>query len=176
MAVLKEWRCATHGEFEGSHPICPHQPCRSESVVQEFRTPPKIGTQMSRRHALGLQRTADLYGLTDLRTVREGEISKPTYVSPSGAKLLWGDQARDQLGAPLPLLVDAAQKPLGDLKHNRGMVTAATAAGITNVTGSALPPSFGTVYAAGDAKSAARASAVMPQGIKTTTHKGAGIL
>jgi hypothetical protein len=176
MSVLKEWRCPAHGEFEGSHPICPQQPCLSEGVAQEFRTPPKIGTQMVRRHSLGLQRTADLYGLSDLRTVREGEISKPVYHSPSGAEMLWGDQVRQKLGAPFPLLVDAAQRPVGDLKTNRGMADAATIAGITNVTGSALPPSFGTVYAAGDARSAARATAILPTGMKATTHKGKGIL
>jgi hypothetical protein len=91
--------------------------------------------------------------------------------------MLWGDQARKELGVPFPLLVDAAQRPIGDLKHNRGIVGAATDAGITGgVTGSVLPPSFGTIYAGDDAKSKAAAQRVTPLGMKTVTHRAKGLL
>lgn len=39
MPIVKEWRCAAHGEFENSTGKCPSG-CPRSMVVQEIRTPP----------------------------------------------------------------------------------------------------------------------------------------
>jgi hypothetical protein len=176
MAVLKEWCCLEHGEFEGSHPICPFQPCSSEAVVQEFRTPPKIGTGMVRRHEKGLRRTADIYALSDLRTAREGEISKPAYTSEFGTELAWGHKVQEKMGASFSMLAEQANRPLGDQRLNNGMAAAATEAGITSVTPSARPPSFETTYEKGDEKSAGKAAGLLPTGMVGHTARGRGLL
>lgn len=176
MAVIKEYRCAEHGEFEGSHPICPAERCDSSLVMQEFRTPPKIGTGMVRRHEKGIRRTAEIYGLSDLRTAREGEISKPAYQSEYGTELCWGQQVQEKMGQSFSMLANQAAKPSGDQRLNNGMATAATEVGITSVTPTARPPSFETTYEKGDAKSAAGASGLLPKGMAGTTTRARGLL
>lgn len=178
MATIKEWRCALHGEFEGSHPICPHQPCDSAQVEREIRTAPKIATEMVRRHHRGMDRTAEIYALTDFRTAREGEVSKPPYESEFGTSLMWSDECQEKLGMSMPMMMPGDAKTgaqrLGDLATNNGMAAAATAAGITGLTDRAVPPSFDTTYAGSDAKSAAAANRLLPKGINGRAYKGKG--
>lgn len=176
MAVVKEWVCPDHGPFEGTHPICPGNACLSEGVTQEFRTPPKLRSESTTRTDRGLKRSASIYALSDLRSAREGEASKPAYQSESGTEMLWGGQVQEKLGASFDTLTAQAQAPLGNLRHNSGMRDAATQAGITSVTRAALPPSFDTTVAKGDTDSVNAASGLLPKGMKSTRSSGKGLL
>lgn len=93
MGAIKEYRCETHGPFEGTHAICPEYGCDSAHVEREFRTPPAIRSATTGRTDAGLRQTADSYRI-DLKSAREGESSK---VQKSG--LIWGlDNAGAALG------------------------------------------------------------------------------
>lgn len=141
MAIIKEWFCAEHGEFEASHPICPALGCDSSDVIQEHRTPPAIMSDTTKRTDAGLRKTADSYGLSNLRSAKEGESAKPNNQADG---VLWGEQAQKFLGVPLT----QAHVPVTyNVKNDKGeaqqwtdrggMRTAANDIGITR---SVLPP------------------------------------
>lgn len=152
MSVLKEWKCAVHGSFEGSHPICPAYGCVSEKVEREFLTPINIRSAGTRNTDRGLRRTVDSMRLRDLRSSRhEGDVSYAGRAqenkTPIGSELLWGRDVERVMGKPFAAQVQAAQAPLvvpgknakvdPYLTHNSGMRSAATTLGITQRT---LPP------------------------------------
>lgn len=158
LGVVKEWRCLEHGPFDASHPICPEHGCRSEAVFQEFRTPPKVGTSMVRRHNAGIKRTVDMMKLGNLRTAREGESA---YGGNLGQQVLWGDQCRSVFGKGFSEMMQVANQPLvvrkrdgGELRldRNNGMADAADATGITR---NRLPKPQEVTRERGDKKSAA---------------------
>ena len=70
MAVIKEFKCAKHGDFEGTHPICPHLGCASENVVRDFRTPVGVSQGRYARFDRGLRNTSERMGIGDFRTAR----------------------------------------------------------------------------------------------------------
>lgn len=112
--VIKEWKCAAHGSFDGSHPICPRLGCESENVAREFRTPVGFKSDTTKMTDTGLRKTVDDYKLGDLKSAREGESSKANY---QGAKLLWGDDAQAVVGRPL---VEAHTSPTFSVKDEKG--------------------------------------------------------
>lgn len=93
--VIKEWRCKDHGDFEGSHPICPGMGCRSQSVERVFLTPPGFKSDALKRHEAGIKQLAQDYGQSDFRSARSGETSKARSV---GDRLLWGDEGAKAIG------------------------------------------------------------------------------
>lgn len=96
--VIKEWFCADHGEFEGSHPICPHLGCDSHDVIREMRTAPAVHSGVARRTDAGLRKSSEMYGM-DLKSAKEGETSK---ANNRAAEMIWGlETAQKKLGAPL---------------------------------------------------------------------------
>lgn len=152
MAVLKEWKCAEHGSFDGTHPICPSPGCFSENVEREFRTPPSIGTGKLKAFDAGIRRTAEGLGIRNFRTAyREGDVSfagrSVDNTTPIGKELLWGRDVERVMGAPMAQQIAAAQAPLTVpnkdpakdpyLRVNSGMRSAATTIGLTQ---RALPP------------------------------------
>ena len=45
MAIVKEWICLAHGEFDSADPVCPHG-CRGDAMIERaFRTAPAIQSQ-----------------------------------------------------------------------------------------------------------------------------------
>ena len=113
MGVLKEFNCLEHGEFEGSHPICPAFGCRSRAVVQEFRTPPTIGSRMVRQFEAGMKKTSDMYHIRNFRTARAGESAHGGDAGKeNGMQVLWGDSCRKVLGKSFAELTGIAQQPL----------------------------------------------------------------
>jgi hypothetical protein len=176
MATLKEWKCAEHGEFESTHPICPASLCASEKVTQEFRTPFTIGTRMVRAHEKGLRRSMDAMGISNLRTAREGEVSKPRYESPNGYELLGHTELAKKTGASFTALMDSAARPLGDMKPNQnsGMRQAATEARITGITERAIPPSSSTTIEKGDKVGEQAARGLLPTGWRAEVHSRKG--
>jgi hypothetical protein len=72
MSVLKDYHCENHGIFEAWEPKCPMKHCNGElSVV--FLKP--VGTKSAKtKHTDGtLKQLAIDYGMTDIKSTREGE-------------------------------------------------------------------------------------------------------
>jgi hypothetical protein len=71
MAVLKEWSCAAHGEFEAYEGVCPYG-CSSRFVKREIRTAPAIRHgKTNNTDNLTKQLAAD-FSLPDIST-RDGD-------------------------------------------------------------------------------------------------------
>ena len=142
MAVLKEWRCFDHGEFDSTHPICPYSGCDSSAVLREFRTAPTIGTRMVRQHHEGMKRTSDMMKINNFRTAREGEAAYGGEAAKkAGMQVLWGDESKKVLGKGFAELTQIANRPFTvnkrngsgsiTLTRNNAMADAAEQAGIT---------------------------------------------
>lgn len=85
--ALHDWQCPVHGDFEGSHPICPALGCLSEDVIKVYRKAPSIGTARTRRVDRTLRGLAEAHGLSDMSN-RDGQS-----VAGSSDRMLWGSQA-----------------------------------------------------------------------------------
>lgn len=72
MAILKEFRCAAHGEFESTEHACP-QGCPARFVVQEFRTAPHFHNGRTANIDRTLDGLAESVGLTDMSN-RNGSV------------------------------------------------------------------------------------------------------
>jgi hypothetical protein len=141
MATLREWACLEHGEFDGTHSICPAYGCDSAHVTQEFRTPVGIGTQYTKRFDAGIRKSADMYGVNNWKSAKEGDVSFAGRADPAlGQKLLWGDECKKVMGHSFAELTQVAAKPLiiskrdgsqARLERNNGMRDAANEVGIT---------------------------------------------
>lgn len=120
MAVIKEFFCIEHGDFEGSHPICPADGCASEAVEQVFRTPPKISKGKFKRFDASTRRSADLMKISDFNAKREGDVAFKGRGTdaPEGMGILWGDQA-SALGHSFAEMTALANKPLAVGKQDR---------------------------------------------------------
>ena len=72
MAVLHDYKCLAHGYFEAWEARCP-KGCDGEAVVKVFLQ--AVGTRSdSTRHADStLKGLASEYGMSDIKSVREGE-------------------------------------------------------------------------------------------------------
>ena len=88
MAIVKEWRCRAHGDFENASGKCPSG-CPKSFVVQEIRTAPAYRRPGKMRwvdnQMRGIARDA---GLTDMRS--DGK---------AGISVLAADQRRKQVAA-----------------------------------------------------------------------------
>jgi hypothetical protein len=149
LGVIREWNCLFHGEFDGSHPICPAMGCDSAHVVREFRTAPTIGSRMVKQFEAGMKRSSDMMRINNFRTARAGEAAYGGQAEKeSGLQVLWGDQCKQALGRSFNEMVGLAAKPLTvtkadgsklTLTRNNGMAEAATEAGLSHAATS-LPP------------------------------------
>lgn len=72
MAIIKEWRCAGHGPFEGPEGKCPWG-CPPRFVVQEFRTAAAYHDGTTANTDRTLRGLADSVGLTDMSN-RNGSV------------------------------------------------------------------------------------------------------
>ena len=142
MAVIKEWACLEHGEFDSTHPICPASGCDSRAVKQEFRTAPTIRSGMMKRFDQGIRRSSDLMGGKNFRSAKSGEAAYGGDAGKeNGMQVLWGDDSRKVLGQSFVQLTKRAAQPLvvpkrdgsGDLvlSRNNAMREAANEMGIT---------------------------------------------
>lgn len=139
MAIIHDFHCALHGQFEGSHPICPTLGCGSEAVTKVFTKPPGTLSASTRRFDQGIRRSAESMGISNWRSARPGEVSKPP---ADGTQVLWGnDVAKAMPGQTFASLSTVAARqaetpftrPDGskELLPNNGMRQAATEIGIT---------------------------------------------
>lgn len=93
MAVLDDYKCLAHGYFEAWEARCP-KGCDGEAVVKVFLQ--AVGTRSeSTRHADStLKGLASEYGMSDIKSVREGE-AQPARFAPAQQQnpyaVQWGD-------------------------------------------------------------------------------------
>ena len=139
MAIIHDFHCAEHGAFEGSHAICPTLGCESERVTKIFTKPPGSLSASTKRFDQGIRRSAENMNISNWRSARAGESSKPPL---DGTQVLWGnDVPRAMPGQSFASLsATAAQqaatpftRPDGskEMVPNNGMRQAATEIGIT---------------------------------------------
>lgn len=87
--ILREWRCAAHGEFSNRSGRCPRG-CSKRFVVQEFRTAPAIKHGRTTGADRELNQLAASYGMTDIHNGADGESvmqmmrKKPTHAPTWG--------------------------------------------------------------------------------------------
>lgn len=73
MAVIKEFRCAGHGYFDATEPVCPHG-C-TVGVERVFLTPPGLGFGVAKRTDALLEGVARDHGLSDMNN-RGGKAAR----------------------------------------------------------------------------------------------------
>ncbi len=71
--VIKEWKCAAHGYFESAESTCPHGCTTTQRV---FLTPPAHTSDKTKGADAHLRKIAAEFGLTDMRSAREGESAR----------------------------------------------------------------------------------------------------
>jgi hypothetical protein len=139
--ILKEWCCIEHGEFEGSHGICPASGCNSKFVKQEFRTPVGIRTDYMKRFDAGIKKSADMYKIDNFKSAKAGETSFAGRAPAGAPQVLWGNESQKVLGKSFAELTQVAAKPFAVKKRdgseivltrNNAMREAATEANITS--------------------------------------------
>lgn len=97
MAILKEYRCAAHGEFEAHTPECPHG-CSPRFVKQEIRTPPAFKSNGTRRVDTELDNLAQSYGLSDIANGADGESVMQTLRKKPEFTPSWGQVRHEPPG------------------------------------------------------------------------------
>lgn len=149
MAVLKEWRCAEHGDFESTHPLCPNFGCESVNVERVFLTPVGTRSDSTKRFDAGIRKSAEMMGISNFKSAKAGDTSFAGRAQENevlGTKVLWGDEvakpvAQGGLGQGFAQLTAAAQAPFVatradgsqvSLTSNNAMAEAATELGITS--------------------------------------------
>lgn len=74
MAIVKEWTCPGHGDFESAEPRCP----KGCSVVaeREFRTAPAYHNGTTKRTDDLVRGQVEAFGLSNIRSARQGETAR----------------------------------------------------------------------------------------------------
>jgi len=72
MAVLDDYKCLAHGYFEAWEAKCP-KGCDGEAVVKVFLQPVGLKSDSTKHADSTLQGLAKEYGMSDIKSVREGE-------------------------------------------------------------------------------------------------------
>ena len=132
MAVLHDWFCADHGDFEGSHPICPVMGCESEEVVKVFRKAPGIIHGSTRSTDALVREASARCGVTNFRTALPGESSR--VMESNGTRGYWGgDELKRETGVDLASLMSKTG-PDGDatIKSIKGSRVPTTIMGVMN--------------------------------------------
>lgn len=104
MAVVKQWFCPAHSEFENETGLCPSG-CTVTSE-REFRTAPAYHNGKAKRVDSMVRSQVEAFGLSNIRSAREGETSRPS--NPQAQKMaefqkavhqkypsLWGTVPKD---------------------------------------------------------------------------------
>jgi hypothetical protein len=93
MAVLKDYKCPTHGFFESFDPVCPHG-CTEVSVV--FLQAPGMISDKTKGYDGTLQNLSHDFKMTDIKSTREGE-NQSGYFNRNNTNetnpVMWGQQA-----------------------------------------------------------------------------------
>jgi hypothetical protein len=118
MAIIKEWRCAAHGEFEAPEGICPRG-CPKRFVVQEIRTPPAYHDGVTRNTDQTLRALADEHGLSDMsnrngsvmnsQRARQGPDFAPKWIDIPHATPGWSRREGEK--SPVVMASDIGMQP-----------------------------------------------------------------
>lgn len=106
--IIKEWKCTSHGPFEGTHPICPAMGCESSDVVREFRTPPSFNSGLAKATDASLNNISQSYGLSDMSN-KNGKSVKENAMASNPHAAIWG---RDALGSQFESMIQQGQAPV----------------------------------------------------------------
>lgn len=107
--ILHDWHCRDHGNFEGSHPICPEMGCESEHVVKVYLKAPGIRSDFMKRHDAGIRKSADSMHLGNFRSARAGEAAYGGDIGKPGERVLWGSDVNKVSGKPFAALTQQAE-------------------------------------------------------------------
>lgn len=87
MGILRSYKCPRHGFFEAWEPVCEHG---CTDVAQVFLRAPTMRdstkTGRSKRNDNNLKQLAVDFGMTDIKSVKEGE-AQPGYLTRNNAKV-----------------------------------------------------------------------------------------
>lgn len=72
MAVLKDYCCPKHGEFESREPKCPMKGCETDVYVL-FKKAPGLKSDKTKATDKNLRGLAKDFDMTDIKSTREGE-------------------------------------------------------------------------------------------------------
>lgn len=121
--ILRDYKCETHGFFENWHPTCP---AGCEDVKQVYLRAPGIVSSRTRGTDATLKGLAKDFGMTDIKSTREGEYQagfytkqnqpqQPQQEAPKEARpgdaAIWGGDNRFNMGN---LLRGGAVRPIAD--------------------------------------------------------------
>jgi hypothetical protein len=95
--MIKEWRCAAHGEFENKTGKCPAG-CSKRFVVQEFRTAPAIKHGRTSTADKTLGALAKDFGLSDIASTKEGESVMQNLRKRATDRPMWGEVPHNEPG------------------------------------------------------------------------------
>lgn len=117
---LYDWQCPIHGDFEGSHAICPEMGCLNEDIIKVYRKAPGIVTARTRRVDRTVRQLASEHGLSDLNNRHGQAAARPA------DSMLWGNQSDTLLPAALrgQGLFSAAKTPTPLGEDTNGLRTA----------------------------------------------------
>jgi hypothetical protein len=91
MAVLKDYKCLAHGFFESWEPRCKHG-CDGEAIRVAFLQPVGLRSDNTRHADTTMQGLAQEFGMSDIKSVREGEAQPPRYQQPQNPYAVqWGN-------------------------------------------------------------------------------------
>jgi hypothetical protein len=101
---LHDYRCPAHGLFESLEARCAHTDCQ-QTVAVVFLKPVGFVSDRTRRTDASLRKTAESFGMTDLKSAREGEnhadcmpdTVEPVFYQEQPVReppknILWGEQ------------------------------------------------------------------------------------
>lgn len=83
MAIVKEFSCPGHGDFESTEARCPHG-C-TVVAEREFRTAPAYHNGNAKRTDALVRSQVEAMGLSNIRSSREGETAR--ILSPEARKM-----------------------------------------------------------------------------------------
>lgn len=72
MGILRDYYCESHGIFEAWEPKCPMKMCKGEISIVHLK-PVGMKSEKTKRTDKTVQQLAIDYGMTDIKTTREGE-------------------------------------------------------------------------------------------------------
>lgn len=98
MAVLKDYKCPKHGYFEARKAKCPMKDC-NEEVMVVFLKAPGLKSEKTKRNDQNAKNLAKDFGMTDIKTTKEGENQVGAFShgqqreARPGDSVMWGNQS-----------------------------------------------------------------------------------
>jgi hypothetical protein len=96
--ILKDFKCAEHGFFEGFYPVCPVGQC-VDNIWRVYLKPPAIKSDRTKRADQALNNLASDFKMTDIKSTREGDSQAGYYTRDNepvpkearpGDNAIWG--------------------------------------------------------------------------------------